>query len=325
MKCFVTGATGFIGNRLVEALVDSGYDVHVLVRNRNFHNQHEKIKVFQGDLFDVELLNNAIQGCDFVFHMAAYANLWSKDKTLAYRTNVEGTENVLQAAFKNKIKKVVFTSSAGTLPPSETREMVDETFPCPAQYLTDYESTKKQAELLCTEYVKKGLNIVTVNPSRVFGPGLLNKSNSVTILIKKYLEGKWRIIPGDGSQVGNYVYIDNVISGHMLALEKGITGEKYILGGENVSYAELFELLAEISGKKYIMFHLPMSIMMLVGKLELFLANNFGKKPLITPPWVKRYQQNRFLSSHKAENQLGYKIIPLKTGLKETINWIKTN
>lgn len=325
MKCFVTGATGFIGNRLVETFVDKGYDVHILVRNKDFQNRHPKIKVFQGDLFDVEVLSKAIQGCDFVFHMAAYANLWSKDKTLTYRTNVKGTENILQAALKNKIKKVVFTSSAGTLPPSEKMELVDETYPLPDEYLTDYETTKKQAEQLCIEYVKKGLNIVIVNPSRVFGPGLLNKSNSVTILIKKYVEGKWRVIPGDGSQVGNYVFIDNVISGHILALEKGRTGEKYILGGENVSYAELFGLLAEITGKNYQMLHLPLSLMMLVGKLELFLAESFGKKPLITPPWVKRYQQNRLLSSNKAETQLGYKIIPLKTGLEETINWIKKN
>jgi len=323
MKCFVTGATGFIGQRLVETLIDKGYDVHVLVRNRNFQNQHQQIKVFQGDLFDVEVINNAIQGCDVVFHMAAYANLWSKDKTLAYRTNVEGTENVLKAALKNKIMKAVFTSSAGTLPPSENMELVDETFPPPKVYLTEYETTKRQAEQICMDYAKKGLNIVIVNPSRVFGPGLLNKSNSVTILIKKYVEGKWRIIPGNGSQVGNYVFIDDVISGHILALEKGSIGEKYILGGENISYAELFGLLAEISGKKYKMVHLPLSLMMLVGKLELFLAENFGKKPLITPPWVRRYHQNRLLSNKKAENQLGYQILPLKTGLEETINWIK--
>ncbi|MEZ5105665.1 MAG: NAD-dependent epimerase/dehydratase family protein [Draconibacterium sp.] len=323
MKCFVTGATGFIGNRLIEILVDKGHDVNILVRNRNFSNRNPKIKVFQGDLFDAAVLTKAIEGCDVVFHMAAYANLWSKDKTLAFRTNVTGTENVLKAALKNKVSKVVFTSSAGTLAPSETLEKVDETFPVPKEYFTEYETTKRQAEELCIEYVRKGLNVVIVNPSRVYGPGHLNKSNSVTILIKKYVEGKWRIIPGGGGQIGNYVFVDDVVSGHILAFEKGKPGEKYILGGDNVSYTELFRFLAEVTGKKYKMFHLPMSLMMGVGKVEFFLAENFGKKPLITPPWVKRYQQNRLLSIQKAQRELEYSPISLKEGIEKTISWLK--
>ncbi len=192
------------------------------------------------------------------------------------------------------------------------------------EYLTEYEITKQQAEQLCIEYAKEGLHIVIVNPSRVYGPGFLNKSNSVTILIKKYIEGKWRIIPGDGSQIGNYVFIDDVVSGHILAMEKGRSGERYILGGTNVSYNELFDLLAIVWGKKFKMFHLPMSIMMVVAKFELFMAESFGKKPLITPPWVKRYQQNRPLSVEKAKKEIQYLNTPLETGIKKTISWLKT-
>ena len=206
MKCFVTGGTGFIGNRMVESLSEKGYEVNVLVRRKkDFENKFQKVKVFEGDLFNMEILDQAIAGCDFIFHMAAYANLWSKDKTLAYRTNFIGTQNILELALKHKIKKVVFTSSAATLPPAENMELVDESYPVPDVYLTEYEVTKQQAEQLCVEYSKKGLHIVIVNPSRVYGPGFLNKSNSVTILIQKYIKGKWRIVPGDGSQIGNYV------------------------------------------------------------------------------------------------------------------------
>ena len=324
MKCFVTGGTGFIGNRLVESLSDKGYEVNVLARRKNdFENKFQKVKVFEGDLFNMEILDQAIAGCDFIFHMAAYANLWSKDKTLAYRTNFIGTQNVLELASKHKIKKVVFTSSAATLPPAEESELVDESFPVPKEYLTEYEITKKQAEQLCVEYSKKGLHIVIVNPSRVYGPGFLNKSNSVTILIQKYIKGKWRIIPGDGSQIGNYVYIDDVVSGHINALEKGRSGERYILGGTNVTYNELFGLLAKVAGKKYKMFHLPMSIMMIVAKVELFMAESFGKKPLITPPWIKRYQQNRPLSVEKAKKEIEYSDTPLETGIEKTISWLK--
>ncbi|MBN2634843.1 MAG: NAD-dependent epimerase/dehydratase family protein [Prolixibacteraceae bacterium] len=326
MKCFVTGGTGFIGNRLVEALVDKGYEVNVLVRKaKDFENKFRHVTVFEGDLFNSDILDKAIESCDCIFHLAAYANLWSKDKTLAYRTNFTATQNILELALKHKIKKVVFTSSAATLPPAAGTELIDESFPVPELYLTEYESTKQQAEQLCIDYCKKNLHVVIVNPSRVYGPGFLNKSNSVTILIKKYLEGKWRIIPGDGSQIGNYVFIDDVVSGHIKALEKGRSGERYILGGTNISYNVFFDLLAKVSGKKYKMFHLPMWIMMIVANFEFFMAESFGKKPLITPPWIKRYQQNRPLSTEKAKREIQYSETPLEKGIKKTIDWLKTS
>ncbi len=132
MKCFVTGGTGFIGYRLVETLVSKGYEVNVLVRRKKgFENRFQNVKVFEGDLFNVEVLNKAICGCEFIFHLAAYANIWSKDKTLAFRTNVIGTKNILELALTNNVKKVVFTSSAATLPPSVDLELVDETFSIP--------------------------------------------------------------------------------------------------------------------------------------------------------------------------------------------------
>lgn len=325
MKYFVSGSTGFIGNKLVDALMGKGYQVNVLVRNKQAYTTTKKeIKIFQGDLLNVDVLNEAIKGCDFAFHLAAYANIWSKDKSLAYNTNVLGTKNVLEAALNNNIKKLVFTSSAATLPPSVKDEIVDETFALPDTYLTEYETTKKAAEQLCMEYFKKGLNVVIVNPSRVYGPGLLNKSNSVTILIKKYLEGKWRIIPGDGTRIGNYVYIDDVVSGHILALENGKSGEKYILGGTNNSYNEFFNLLAKSTGKKFRLFHLPLSVMLVIANFEFFMAETFGKKPLITPPWVKRYNQNRPLSNEKAIKNLQYSFTPLNEGIKKTVNWLNS-
>lgn len=323
MKCLVTGANGFIGYELTKELISRNFEVNVLVR-RTFPTMNtDGITVFTGDLWNMRIIDEAMIGCDYVFHLAAYANIWSKDKTLAYRTNVEGTKNILDAALKNKVKKVVFTSSAATLPASVTNELVDETTPLPENYLTEYETTKRQAELLCTDFVKKGLDVVIVQPPRVYGPGFLNKSNSVTIMIKNYIRGIWRIIPGNGQSIGNYVYISDVVQGHVLAAQLGKAGEKYILGGENCSYNEFFSLLSEVSGKKITMFHFPMWLMMLIGKVEFFFAENFGKKPLITPPWVKRYAQNRGLSSQKAENQLGYRITPLKTGLVKTIEWSK--
>jgi nucleoside-diphosphate-sugar epimerase len=326
MKCLVTGATGFIGNRLVQELVNQGYHVNVLVRSGwNTHNfNHKKVNVFQGDLFDIETIDEAIKGCEFVFHLAAFANIWSKDRMYTFKINVTGTINILDASLRNGIKKVVFTSSAATLPPSENHEEVDETFPLPKKYLTDYETTKQQAEQLCIKYCKKGLNVVIVNPSRVFGPGFLNKSNSVTILIKNYIRGTWRIIPGNGEQIGNYVFIGDVVNGHILALLNGVAGEKYILGGTNISFNNFFKLLTKVSKKKFKLFYFPISIMLAISKFELFMAETFGKRPLITPPWVKRYLQNRLLSSKKAVNYINYTITPLEIGMVKTLQWLNS-
>jgi NAD+-dependent farnesol dehydrogenase len=326
MKCFVTGATGFIGNNLVKKLLKEGNKVHILARSQNAGKLFGKknITVFPGDLLDTKMIEKAMIGCDIVFHLAAYANIWSKDKTLAFKTNVQGTQNILEAALKNGIKKVVFTSSAATLPPSKEKEEVDESFPQPETYLTDYETTKREAEKRCADYYNKGLDVVIVNPTRVFGPGFLNKSNSVTIMIKNYIKGTWRIIPGDGSQIGNYVYIDDVVTGHIMAMQKGTPGKKYILGGTNISYNEFFKMLAQVSGKNHYLFHFPFSIMMFISKFELFMAETFGKKPLITPPWVERYLQHRPVSSKKATEELAYTVTPLPDAMQKTIQWLKT-
>lgn len=327
MKYFITGATGFIGSNLVKKLLTEENKIHLLTRSRNTKNLFNKknVTVFHGDLLDTKIIDKAMKSCDIVFHLAAYANIWSKDKTLAYKTNVTGTKNILEAALNNGIKKMVFTSSAATLPPSKDKEEVDESFPQPATYLTDYETTKREAEQLCIDYCQKGLDVVIVNPTRVFGPGLLSKSNSVTIMIKSYIKGIWRIIPGDGSQIGNYVYIDDVIKGHTMAMQKGIPGEKYILGGTNISYNEFFETLKQVSGKKHYLIHLPISIMMLISKFELFMAKTVGKRPLITPPWVERYLQNRPVSSKKAISELTYTTTLLPEAMRRTIQWLKTN
>lgn len=327
MKCFVTGATGFIGNNLVKELVENQHEVHALVRSKHklTDDLKRKIEIFEGDLQDQEQIDRAIKGCDAVFHMAAYANIWSKDKLLARRTNVEGTHKVLTAAMKNGVEKMVFTSSAATLLPSENGEEVDETFPVPETYYTDYETTKREAELLCKDFVKQDLHVVIVQPPRVFGPGMMSKSNSVTLMIKKYINGTWRIIPGNGKQVGNYVFIDDVVNGHIKALEQGKAGESYILGGTNFSYNEFFDALKEASGKDFNMFHLPFPIMLAVSKFELFAAETFGKKPLITPPWIKRYMQNRPISSKKAMDEIEYTITPIDKAIAKTINWLNVN
>jgi NAD+-dependent farnesol dehydrogenase len=220
MKYFITGGTGFIGHELAKTLIKQGHQIHLLVRRpeKAASLGKENVTLFRGDVTDFESVNNAIKGCSAVFHMAALAKVWSKNPELSYLTNVMGTRNVLEAAISNKVEKIVFTSSAGTLRTSDVDKDVDEQSEKPSIYLTEYEKTKSQAEEMCFEYVKKGLNVVIVNPSRVYGPGVMSESNSVTRIISLYQKGKWHILPGDGDSYGNYVFIDDVVSGHLLAM-----------------------------------------------------------------------------------------------------------
>ncbi len=327
MKCMVTGATGFIGSRLVEELISRGYQVNALVRSPGKIPEpiREKINIFQGDVLDENSIHQAIKDCSIVFHLAAFADIWAKDQMLPYKINVTGTKNILSASLKNNIRRVIYTSSAGTLSASDTLKPVDENTPLPVIYETDYELSKRQAEELCMEYFKLGLNIVVVNPTRVFGPGPLNKSNSMTLLIKKYMTGKWRFLPGSGKYTGNYVFIDDVINGHLLAMDTALAGEKYILGGSNATFVEFFNNLAEISGKHYKLMPLPFSLINIYSEMELFMAEHFEIMPVITPAWVRRYRQHRLVSSRKAIEDLGYEITPLPQALGKTVQWLQSS
>src|SRR5690554_1381805 len=325
MKCLVTGATGFIGNRLVEKLLDLGFEVNVIVRSPDKLSDsiRNKIHVFKGDVLDKNTINSAIVNCNQVYHLAAFAGIWSKDQLLPYKINVTGTENLLKAALDHNIQKIAFTSSAGTLAPSKVMEEVNEASPLPETYHTDYEKSKLKAEQLCMDYIKKGLCIVIVNPTRVFGPGPMNKSNSVTVMIRNYLAGYWRFIPGKGESVGNYAFIDDVAEGHIKAMEVGVCGEKYILGGTNISFNAFFKHLAAASGMNLRMIHIPYLLIYALASVEFFLAGTFVKKPIITPPWARRYNENRLVSSNKAIEHLRYNITPVRLAMEKTIQWLQ--
>jgi len=166
------------------------------------------------------------------------------------------------------------------------------------------------------------MEIVIVNPTRVYGPGELSKANSLTIMIKKYIEGKWRIIPGNGKSIGNYVFVHDVVKGMILAMAKGIPGERYILGGENATYDQFFNKLAKVSGKKQLLFKLPASLMIVVAYILMIPTKLFKTKPMITPSWARRFLFNWKVSSDKAVTSLGYSIASLEEGMNKTIQWL---
>ncbi|MFC2126216.1 NAD-dependent epimerase/dehydratase family protein [Bacteroidota bacterium] len=213
------------------------------------------------------------------------------------------------------------TSTAGVFGPS-VHKTVDEKTERSFVLCTEYERTKAEAEKLVMDYVSKGQHIVIVNPTRIYGPGLLNESNSVTRMINLYINGRFRVLPGDGNSIGNYVFIDDIVRGHILAMEKGKSGEKYIMGGANVSYRDFFNVLSCVTGKKYFQFNLPISFMLAISSVMLFLAKTIQISPLIIPPWVRKYNYNWELSSQKSINQLGYRFTSLEEGLRRTVKYL---
>lgn len=327
MKIFITGGTGFIGRILGERLAADGHEVRLLARDpgkvkKIFRNS---IGIIPGDVHDVSAIHKGMQGCDRVFHLAAYARPWSKDPSLPFKVNVDGTVNVLGTALKNNISRVVITSTAGVIGySSDGKPVTEETNRYPG-YFTEYERTKALAEERAIDYHNLGLPVVIVNPSRVYGPGFLSISNSVTRIIKLYMEGWWRIIPGNGNDIGNYVYVEDVVTGHILASEKGRPGQRYILGGENISFNEMFRLLGIETGIKRRMMHFPEGLLSGIATGMEFLSNHTGQPALITKGWVKKYLNNGSLSSSKAINELGYEITPFEEGLKCTISWLKSS
>ena len=324
---FVTGATGFIGTKLVNALLAKGHSVHALSRAASNREglMHERVRLVQGDLLDRDSLRKGMEGCSQVFHLAAYAKNWSRDPSVFFRQNVDGMTNVLDAARDAGIKRVVFTSTIVVFGPKPAGVIGDESMPrITPKYFTEYEESKAVAERKALEYVKKGHPIVIVNPTLVYGPGKLTEGNSVSLMIDMYDRGKVPVLLNNGVNVGNYVLVDDLVRGHILAMERGKIGERYILGGENASLKRIFELVDEASGKKHFQFSLPPSIAMLYGSLEKKRAEWLRMYPQITPGWVETFLQDWAYTCAKAERELGYTITPLKDGIRLTYDWLMT-
>jgi farnesol dehydrogenase len=324
MNYFMTGITGFIGSNLASYLLAEGHQVNAIVRNltdtKTF--SHPNLHLFVGDLHDKAILLKAMKDCQQGFHLAAFAKPWAKDPNTFYRINVEGTINVFESAKKTGIEKIVFTSSAATISPSNGNIPSHESTVRKEPYFNEYETTKSEAEHIAAEYSKNGLPVVIVNPSRVYGPGPMNASNSITKMIKGYCNGQWRFIPGDGEKIGNYVFIDDVINGHILASKKGRAGERYILGGENLSFDDLFNTLEYVTGIRRKMVHLPLFVMFAAANLMEWQNSVTGIPPAVTAPWVKKYLRDWCLSSAKAKRELGYTITSFEEGVRKTINWL---
>ena len=326
MKVFVSGATGYIGTELVKRLREAGHTVHALYRSESRADgiRMPGVVLFKGDILDKPSLEKAMHQCEEAYHTAAFAGVWARDKSMIYRLNVDGALNVIETAGKLGIRRVVVTSTAGILGPSDT-SAVHEDSPPPASFFTDYETSKFSLEQQLLGRTDLDPEVVIVNPTRVFGPGILSESNGLTRLIMQYMEGRWKLIPGSGKSTGNYVFVQDVVSGHLLAMEKGMPGERYVLGGENISYNQLFTWIRETSGVEQRMFRIPLWVMLAAAGMFKFWSGLTGRPPLILPGLVRKFNHNWIVSSDKARLELGYDPVPVRDGIQLTVQWIKNS
>ncbi len=326
-RIFITGSTGFIGEALTKALAkDKDHVLHLLVRSpeKARHLEASNVVLFKGTLEDKALIATAIESCEEVYHLAAYAQAWSKDPATFFRINVGGTENILAAARNGKGKRVVIASTGGVLGASGNG-LIDETAMGNPQRMTLYEQSKLEAEALAREHVRRGMHTVIVNPTRVFGPGPQTVSNGETLLIKRFLDGNPNFTPGNGDSTGSYVYIDDVVNGIIAAMAKGRPGERYLLSGENASYNEFFQVIAQVSGQRRKVRSFPLRVLLLFARFELLKAKVVGYPPLITPPLVRKYAENWSFSCEKAKRELGYTHLSLEEAVRRTVAWIEQN
>jgi len=321
----VTGATGYVGQRLAFRLAEAGDTVHALCRSPKKAEAlaHDRIRVFQGDIADRDSVRRAAKGCRQAYHAAALVSVWAKDPEDYRRVNVGGTVNVLDAAASAGIERIVITSTAGVFGPSEGG-LVDEATPRRIPFFNEYESSKAEVHAAVRAKAAAGLHAVIVCPTRVYGPGPMVEGNAVTRMVERYIEGRWRALPGDGNRSGNYVHIDDVIDGHLAAMARGRAGEAYILGGENATYRQFFATLAAVSGRNQRLYPAPISALMAFAWSEQKRADWFGRKPLVTPSWVRRYSYDWANSSAKAEAELGYAPRSLGDGLGQTVAWLRS-
>jgi farnesol dehydrogenase len=286
--------------------------------------EHPLVTLVQGDITDADSLVRAMEGCRRVFHLAAYAKNWAPDPRTYHQQNVQGMLNVFEAARQHAVERVVWTSTIVTLGPTPPGVVGDESLPRSTdRFLTEYEESKTIAEQTAREWVADGFPLVIVNPARVYGPGHLTEGNALARLIDDYDRGRVPVLLNRGVNVGNYVYVDDVVAGHRLAMEHGRVGERYILGGENASLREFFRTVDRVSGKRHLQIPLLFVLPLIFAALQRQRAVWFGIHPTITPGWVRTFLVDWAYCSDKATRELGYEPISLEEGIRRTYEWLQ--
>jgi dihydroflavonol-4-reductase len=325
MLAFVTGATGFLGSHVARVLSDHGANLRLLVRpTSNLKNlQGLNADTVTGDLRDAASLEKAISGCDTVFHVAADYRLWVRDPNEMYRSNVEGTRSLLEAARKNNVRRVVYTSSVATMGFTSNGSPADEDSPVAlANMIGHYKRSKFMAEQVAMEAGRTGMHVVIVNPTTPIGEQDIKPTPTGRIVVD-FLKRKFPAYVETGL---NLVDVKECASGHVAALEKGISGERYILGGENLTLKQILDKLRDITGLPSPSIKLPYFFAFATGVVdEMITGRLLGGDPRATIDAVRMGKKMMFASSAKAERALGWKIVPVDGALRRAVEWFRAN
>jgi len=319
MKILLTGGTGFLGGRIGEALITVGHDVTALVRPGSPRRPPAGSKIAEGDVADAEAVRRAASGCDAILHAAALVKMWVPDRSRFDAINVGGLRNVLAAG----APRVVYTSSFIALGPTDGA-VADEGWTIRSRRPhNDYERTKADALRDAREAASKGAPLVTLFPGVVYGPGTLTDGSLVTKMVLDFLQGRLPGVLGPGDRRISYAYVDDVVGGHLLALQRGKPGGEYILAGENRTMMDLLKILSRITGIRPPARHIPYWAAGLLGRLQRMRADLTGKEPEITDEVVRIYRHEWAYDSTRAITELGYSITPLEDGLTRTVEWLR--
>ena len=319
MRAFVTGGTGFIGANLVRLLLESGYSVRALVRpNSRMDNlKGLDIDIVTGDL-NSSNLSQLMQGCQVLFHVAAHYSLWQSDEKILYESNVLGTRQVLAAAREAKIERTVYTSSVAAIGVGKNGEPVDETHQTPVEQLVGYyKKSKFWAEQEAIKAIKIGQDVVIVNPSTPIGAFDIKPTPTGDIILR-FLR---RQMPAYVNTGLNFVDVLDVARGHILALEKGKRGDRYILAHSNLSFKALLTLLEEITGLKAPQNTVPFWLPLTVAWVDECILTRFGKSPSVPLDGVRMSISPMYYNPAKAIRELGLPQSPIKLALQQAVNW----
>ena len=333
-KILITGATGFIGTTLVRQLLADGWSLHTMSRSvptlpPGYDGEsgslwdNPKVTHFRGDVSDPDAIGKAMDGCDYVIHLAGYARNYAKEMSVYTKINIEGMRNVFNAALDRRVERIVWTSTIVTLGPTPKKVTGNETMArITDKCFTEYERTKTIAEQEAYGWVERGLPLVIVNPTRVYGPGQLSEGNALAALIDDYMHGRLPFLLNAGVNVGNYVLVDDLARGIYLALENGTIGQRYILGGENATLGDFFRMIDKVTGKKHWKIPVFRPGSMVFAYAQLLFAKAFGVYPRITPGWMRTFLADWAFTCDKAKRELGYDPVSLEEGLQRTCEWI---
>lgn len=324
MNCFVTGGTGFIGAHVVRKLVERGDSVIALVRPTSSLSliAHLPVEIVVGDVRDQESLEAPMAGVDEVYHVAADYRLWSRHPEELYATNVDGTRNVMEAALRRQVPKLVYTSTVGCLGIPDDGSPGDETTPVSRSDLVgDYKKSKYDAEQIALEYAAKGLPVAIVNPSTPVGPGDIKPTPTGRIILD-FLRGRMPAYVDTGL---NLIAVEDVAAGHLLAAEKGRIGDKYILGCRNLTLREILATLAAITDRRPPSIQIPHWVALAVAAADTAVSRVLDRDPTIPVEAVLMSRKRMYFSAQKAVRELGLPQTPVEHALARAVDWFRGN